>query len=172
MLSYLSKPRTPKAPKVLKVGPAVSRGNLDRPSTRDTWRMIRLLAYSLIATPKHKKQLPHTPDARSDESAQDLGPAAASGKFRTVRFEGHGTRLNHFGVSLIAISRSKDQPFHIRERRKHLGGKHRVIARGHLGDKESCAGGAKGAKFSYRGDHRDLQAPSDPISILFLAWSK
>jgi hypothetical protein len=50
---------------------------------------------------------------------------------------------------------------------KLCGSKHRVIARGHLGGKESCARGAKGTEFSYRGDHCDLQAPSDPTSSLF-----
>jgi hypothetical protein len=41
--------------------------------------------------------------------------------------------------------------------------KHGVTAHGHLGDKESYVGGAKGTKFSYRGDHGDLQEPSDLI---------
>jgi hypothetical protein len=44
-----------------------------------------------------------------------------------------------------------------------------VTVHGHLEEERSCVKKAKGAKFSYRGDHRDLQAPSDPISILFLA---
>jgi hypothetical protein len=35
-------------------------------------------------------------------------------------------------------------------------------------NKKSCAKGAKGVEFSHREDHRDLQVPSDPISILFL----
>jgi hypothetical protein len=66
--------------------PTISRSSLSHPSKGDTWCMIRLPAFSPIA--KRKKQLPHIPDARSDESVQDLGPAAASGEFRTVRFEG------------------------------------------------------------------------------------
>jgi hypothetical protein len=70
-----------------KVGPTISRGSLSRPSEADTWRAIRLPAFSPIAISKRKKQLPHIPDARSDESFQGLGPTAASGEFRTVRFE-------------------------------------------------------------------------------------
>jgi hypothetical protein len=71
-----------------KVGPTVSRGSLSRPSETDTWRAIRLPAFSPIAVSKRKEQLPHIPDARSNESVQDLGPTAASGEFRTIRFEG------------------------------------------------------------------------------------
>jgi hypothetical protein len=71
MLSYLSKPRTLKA---LKVGRAVSRGNLDHPSTGDTWCTIRMLTYSLIATPMHKEKLLHIPDAQGAGSVQGSGP--------------------------------------------------------------------------------------------------
>jgi hypothetical protein len=76
------------APKAPKGGPTISRSSLSRPSKGDTWCVIRLPAFSPIAISKRKKQLLHIPDARSDESVQDLGPAAASGEFRTVRFEG------------------------------------------------------------------------------------
>jgi hypothetical protein len=97
----------------------------------------------------------------------------SSGELRAVRSRGtRGARLSRLGISLIAISISKDQPLHSRERRKHLGNRHEVTVRGHLEEERSCIKKAEGTEFSYRRDRRDLQAPSDLTSILFLAWSK
>jgi hypothetical protein len=82
----------PEVPMAPKVEPAVSRGSLSRPSKADTWHAMRLSAFSPIAVSKRKEQLPHTPDAQSDESVQDLGPTVASGQFMTIRFEGRVAR--------------------------------------------------------------------------------
>jgi hypothetical protein len=101
----------------LKVGFAVSRGSLNYPSKMNTWCMIRLLSFSPIVISKHKKQLPHIPDARSNESVEDLGPTTSSSEFRVVRSRGtHVTNSSHIDVSLIAISRDRDQPLPIHER--------------------------------------------------------
>jgi hypothetical protein len=78
----------PEVPMEPKVGPTVSRGSLSRPSEEDTWRAMRLPTFSPIVVSKRKEQLPHIPDAQSDESVPDLGPTVASGEFRTIRFEG------------------------------------------------------------------------------------
>ena len=111
----------PEALKAPKGGPTISRSSLSHPSKGDTWCVIRLPAFSPIVISKRKKQLPHIPDARSDESFQGPGPTTTSGEFRTVRFRGAcGARLSHLSISIITISRSMDQPLHICERRKNL----------------------------------------------------
>jgi hypothetical protein len=100
----------PEVPIAPKAGPTVSRGSLSRPSEADTWHAIRLPAFSPIVISKCKKQLPHIPDARSDESFQGLGPTTASGKFRTVRFERDAWRpIECLDVSPIAAMISKVQ---------------------------------------------------------------
>jgi hypothetical protein len=63
-----------------------------------------------------------------------------SGELRAVRPRGmHGVILRRLGISLIAISISKDQPLHIREHRKRLGNRHVVTVHGHLEEETSCA---------------------------------
>jgi hypothetical protein len=121
---------------VPRVGPAVSRSSLSRSSTGDTWRAIRLLAFSPIATSKRKEQLRHIPDARGTGSVQDPGPqhhrvSSGPSDLRGTR----GTQVSHLGVSLIATVDEQGLTPSIRERRKRFGNKHRVIARGHLGRK-------------------------------------
>jgi hypothetical protein len=68
-----------------------------------------------------------------------------SGELRAIRSRGtHGVRLSCLGISLIAISISKDQPLHIRERRKSLGNRHVVTVRGHLEEERSYVKRAEG----------------------------
>jgi hypothetical protein len=95
---------------------------------------------------------------RVSSEPSDLGgctsPTQAISAFHSSRFQGTGI-----------------SPFLFTNAESTVESKHRVTARGHLGNKKSCVRGAKGTEFSYRGDHRDLQVPSDLISILFLVWS-
>jgi hypothetical protein len=172
MSSYISKPRTPKRRKRPKSGPqyhgAVSAVHpQETPGAR--------LGSSPFAHRDFEgaRAAPSYSRCARCRECPGPGPTASSGEFRTVRSRGtRGTRLSHLGVSLIAISRSKDQPLPIRERRKRLWNKHRVTARGHLGKKRAVQKGPKASSFSHRKDHRDLQVPSDPTSILVFAWSK
>jgi hypothetical protein len=78
----------PEVPMAPKVGPAVSRGSLSHPSEEDTWPHDEAPCLFAHHGFEGKEQLPHIPDARSDESVPDLGPTVASGEFRTIRFEG------------------------------------------------------------------------------------
>jgi hypothetical protein len=164
---YISKPRTPKCRKRPKSGPQY-RSSLSRPSKGTPGARLGSPPFRPSRFRSAREQLPHIPDARSDESVQDLGPTASSGEFRTVRSRRtRGARLSHLGVSLIAISRSKDQPLPYSRMPKAplrvSTGSQPVVT---WERKELCKG-AKGVEFSYRKDHRDLQVPSDPISILF-----
>jgi hypothetical protein len=154
------------------VGPTVSRGSLSRPFEADTWRAIRLPAFSPIAVSKRKKQLHHIPMREVARAFRTWGPQQRRVSLGPSDLKDAWRQLSHLGVSPIATMISKDQLLPIRERRKRLGNKHVVTARGHLGKERSCVKKAKGVEFSCRGDHRDLQVPSDPISILFLARSK
>jgi hypothetical protein len=104
-------------PQAPKVGPAVSRSSLSRPSKGDTWCVIRLLSFSPIATLRHKQQLLHNPEARNSKSVQDPGPqhhqvSSGPSDLRGTR----GTQLSHLGVSLITTMIRKDQLLPIHER--------------------------------------------------------
>jgi hypothetical protein len=125
-------------------GPAVSRSSLSRSSTGDTWRAIRLLAFSPIATSKYKRIACHIPDARGAGSVQDPGPqhhqvSSGPSDLRGTR----GTQLGHLGVSLIADMNKQGLTPSICERRKRFGNRHRVAARGHLGKKGAVKKGPK-----------------------------
>jgi hypothetical protein len=131
---------------------------------QETPGAVRLLAFSLITTPTHKEQLLRIPDARSVESVQGPGPQHRRESSEPSDLEGR-VAPDH-AVSTFRSSRFQEariHPFISANVESTFESKHGVTAPGHLGDKESCAGGAKGTKFSYRGDHRDLQAPSDLI---------
>jgi hypothetical protein len=91
------------------------------------------------------------------------GPTVSPEEFRTVISRGMcGARLSHLSISLIMISINKGYLFHIRQRRKNM-----VMAHDHLRRGRSCIKKAKGAEFNCRGDHRDLQVPSDRFQYCF-----
>jgi hypothetical protein len=158
--------------RTFKVGPTVSGGSLSRPFEADTWRAIRLPAFSPIVVSKRKKRLHHIPIREVARAFRTWGPQQRQVSLGPSDLKDAWYSIEPSRVSPIATMISKDQLLPIRERRKRLGNKHMVTARGHLGKERSCVKKAKGAEFSCRGDHRDLQAPSDLISILFLARSK
>jgi hypothetical protein len=89
-------------------------------STGDTRCVIRFLVVSPIAISRRKEKLCHFL-MREVPRVSRTRAHSIIGEFRTVISRGTcGARLSRLGVSLIAISRSKDQPLPIRERRKLL----------------------------------------------------
>jgi hypothetical protein len=119
MLPYISKnPETPKAPKV---GPAVLRSILSRPSKGDTWRPIEPSRRFTHRDSEAQGAAPSYSDTRGAGNVQDSGPQhRRAGPGPSDLRRTRGAKFNHLGVSLIATMISKDQPLHIRERRKCL----------------------------------------------------
>jgi hypothetical protein len=164
-----SQPRDAKCRKHSGLGPTVSRSVFSRPSRGDTWQQVEPSRRFAHRDSKAQKEAPLCYDARDAGKVPDPGPRQRQVSSRPSDLKGtRGNRLSRLGISLIAISISKDQPLHIRERRKHHGNRHVVTVHGHLEKERSCSKEGRSAEFSYREDRRGLQAPSDPISILFL----
>jgi hypothetical protein len=89
--------------------PSIQRGHLAASRAISALRPSRL---------QGAKKAPLCYDAR-DAGKSRTWAHAASGEFKTVRSQRDAWhRLSLLGISLIAISINKDQPLHIRERRK------------------------------------------------------
>jgi hypothetical protein len=160
-------------PKAPKVGPTVSRSSLSRPSKMDTWRAIRLPAFSPIAISKRKEQLPHIPDARSATRVSrtwgpqhhrvSSGPSDLEGRVAPIK---PSRRFAHRDFkkqgSAPSYSRTPKAPLRIST------GSQPVVT---WERKELCKRGQRRRVQSQK-DHRDLQVPFDPTSILVFAWSK
>jgi hypothetical protein len=153
-----------------KVGPTVSRGSLSRPFEADTWRAIRLPAFSPIVVSKRKEQLHHIPMREVARASRtwgpqhrrvSLGPSDLKDAWHSIE---PSRRFAH--RNLI----SKDQLLPIRERRKRLGNKHMVTARGHLGKrKELCKEGQRCRVQLQRGSSRSpgaIGSDLNPVSRL------
>jgi hypothetical protein len=82
-------------------GPPSCRGDQNRPSKRDTWCAIRLLASSPLAALKIEDQPPPSRETRSAEGIQDSGPPSCRGDHRPSR----GTRGARLGSSPFRPSR-------------------------------------------------------------------
>jgi hypothetical protein len=155
MSLYISKPRTPKRRKHPKAGPQY-RGAASAVHPKGTpGGQLSHLGVSSIATPNRKEQFRHIPDARGDESIQDLGPTTSSGEFRAVR--SRGTRVansSYLDVSLIAISKTGISPFLFTNAESSFESEHRVTAHGHLVNKELRKGGQRRRAQSPKGSSR------------------
>jgi hypothetical protein len=91
-------------------GPTVSRGSLSRPSEADTWRAIRLPAFSPIAISKCKKQLPHIPMREVTRASRAWGPQQHRVNLGPSDLrETRGAQLSHLGVSPIVAMIRKVQ---------------------------------------------------------------
>jgi hypothetical protein len=102
------------------------------------------------------------------------GPTTASDEFKTARSQRDA--WHQIEPSRHIAHRDFDQqgsaPLYSRMPRSAMG----IDIRGHspwsLRKREELREEGRSTEFSYREDRHGLQAPSDPISILFLAWSK
>jgi hypothetical protein len=117
MLFCISKPRTPKMLKALKVGPADITKHPQPSIQRDTWRPIEPSRRFTHRDSEVQGAAPsYSRRARCRERPRP-GPTVSPSEFRTVRSEKDAWRQNKPSrVSLIVISRSRDQPLPIHER--------------------------------------------------------